>query len=128
LNSSGQVVGIHYYATLTTSYELKIDYLNNVLPHILNRSNVPRGDIGITLNLLVFGVAKINYKLNLKIADEIANVLLTTGGPPEIMVISSIYPDSSAMGKLKGGDIIYKLNDKIIGNDFLLLDELLNEK
>jgi S1-C subfamily serine protease len=128
LNNSGEVVGIHYFATLTTSYELKIDYLNNVLPHILNRNNVPRGDIGITINLLVFGVAKINYKLNLKVVDEIANNLLATGGPPEIMVISSIYPESSAFGKLKGGDIIYKVNDKIIGNNFLLLDELLNEK
>jgi S1-C subfamily serine protease len=128
LNKLGEVVGIHYYATLTTSYELKVEYLNNVLAHILNRSRVQRGDIGITINLLVFGVAKINYKLNFNIADEIAKVLLTTGGPPEIMVVSSIYPGSSALGKLKGGDIIYKVNDKTIGNNFLLLDELLNEK
>lgn len=87
-----------------------------------------RGDIGITINLMIFGIAKINYKLNEKITDEIAKELKTTGGPPEIMVISSVNPYSSSYSKLKGGDILYKVNDKIVGNDFFLLEQILNSK
>ena len=122
------MLGIHYFATLTTSYELRIDYINNVLSQIVNGQPIVRGDIGISINLLIFGVAKINYHLNEKIANEIAQSLETTGGPPEIMVISSVLPSSNALGKLKGGDIVYKINDRVIGNNFLLLEEILNQK
>lgn len=99
-----------------------------MLPQILNNTKVHRGDIGITINLMIFGIAKINYKLNEKITDELAKELKTTGGPPEIMVISSVNPYSSSYSKLKGGDILYKVNDKIVGNDFFLLEQILNSK
>jgi hypothetical protein len=44
------------------------------------------------------------------------------------MVVSAVYPTSLAFGKLKSGDIIYKVNDQVIGNNFLLLEEILNSK
>ena len=113
---------------MTTSYELRIDYINNVLPQILNNARVHRGDIGITLNLMIFGIAKINYKLNEKITDDIAKEIKTTGGPPEVMVISSVNPYSSSYTKLRGGDILYKVNGRIVGNNFLLLEQILNSK
>lgn len=124
----GEVIGIHYYATLTTSYELKIDYVTNILSSVINNTRINRGDIGINISLLIFGVAKINYKLNEKIAEEIASELEATGGPPEIMVCSSVFPRSTALGKLMSGDILYKINGKVIGNNFLLLERVLNAK
>lgn len=102
--------------------------MNNILPNILTSTPVKRGDIGVSINLLIFGVAKINFKLNEKISDEISKSLETTGGPPEIMVCSSVSPRSTALGKLKSGDILYKINDQIIGNNFLLVDKILNTK
>ena len=44
------------------------------------------------------------------------------------MVCSSVSPRSTALGKLKSGDILYKINDQIIGNNFLLVDKILNTK
>jgi len=43
------------------------------------------------------------------------------------MLISSVFPSSNAMNVLKAGDIIYKLNNIIVGNDFLKLEEQIND-
>jgi hypothetical protein len=141
-NEKNLVIGMHLIASETTSYELRIDYVTNILNQMkhshrdsLNSHNsisdlshnIQRGDIGISIDLIILGTAKSNYKLNSKIADEISANLSKTGGPPEIMIISSVFPNSPSQGILKSGDIIYKINDKIIGNNFLLIDEILNK-
>lgn len=141
-NEKNMVIGMHLIASETTSYELRIDYVSNILNQLKHSHgdsltsvnnfsdlshNIQRGDIGISIDLTILGTAKSNYKLNSKIADEISAVLSKTGGPPEIMIISTVFPNSPADGILRSGDIIYKINDKIIGNNFLLIDEILNK-
>lgn len=127
-NEQNLVVGIHVIASETTSYELKINYVTNILSQIKKqKKQIERGDIGISIDLIILGIAKINYKLSNDIADIISKNLIKTGGPPELMVISSILPNSPSSNVLKTGDIIYKVNDKVIANDFLLFDNILNQ-
>lgn len=45
---------------------------------------------------------------------------------PELIQINSIIPTLASQNKLKSGDIIVSINDKIVGNDFILLEEILN--
>jgi hypothetical protein len=42
------------------------------------------------------------------------------------MLISSVFPASSAYNKLKSGDIIHKVNGIVVANDFLKLEEQIN--
>jgi hypothetical protein len=127
LNSKDEVWGIHVISSETTSYELKSDYIKNILKQIQTNGKICRGDIGVHLDLIIMGIAKTNYKLYNSVADEILATIKNTGGPPEIMIVSTITPSSPAEKIIKAGDIIYKVNDKIIGNDFLLFDSILNE-
>ena len=127
LNSKYEVWGIHVISTDTTSYELKSDYIRNILKQIQSNGKISRGDIGVHLDLIIMGIAKTNYKLTNQVADEIMTTIKNSGGPPEIMIVSTITPSSPAEKVIKPGDIIYKINEKIIGNDFLIFDIILNE-
>lgn len=127
LNSKGNVWGIHVISSDTTSYSLKVDYIKNILSQIQADKKINRGDIGVYLDLIILGIAKSNYKLSEKIADEITQNINNTGGPPEVIIISSITPNSPSEKVLRPGDIIYKVNNKLITNDFLIFDSVLNE-
>ncbi len=126
-NEKNMVVGMHLLATDTTSYELKIDYVLNILDQITAKKKLHKGDIGINIELVILGIAKMNYKLNNEVANQIMSNMNKTGGPPEVMVVSSVFPNSPALNKLKSGDIIFKLNNLTIGNNFLAFDKILDE-
>jgi S1-C subfamily serine protease len=126
-NENNLVVGMHLLATDTTSYELKIDYVLNILEQINEKKSIKKGDLGISMELVILGIAKMNYKLKNEIADQISKNMNKTGGPPELMLVSSVFPNSPALDKLKSGDIIYKLNNHIIGNDFLVFDKIIDQ-
>ena len=73
------------------------------------------------------GIAKSNYKLNDETSKEITKNIINSGGPPEVMLISTVYPSSNAFGILMPGDIIFKVNDIIVANDFLKFEEQINQ-
>jgi S1-C subfamily serine protease len=127
INNRGEVWGVHVISSDTTSYELKVDYIKNILKQIKANGKISRGDIGVHLDLIILGIAKTNYKLSNQNAEEILANIKNSGGPPEIMIISTITPGSPSEKILKAGDIIYKVNNNIIGNDFLKFDNILNE-
>ena len=127
LNSKGYVWGMHVISSDTTSYSLKVDYIKNIISQIQVNEKIHRGDIGVFLDLIILGIAKSNYKLSDDIANEITSNIKNTGGPPEVIIISSIAPNSPSENFLRPGDIIYKVNGKLIANDFLIFDSILNE-
>lgn len=127
LNIKKEVIGLHVIASTTTSYELKINHITNILSQIIKNSPIKKADIGLSIDLVILGIAKSNYKLKEDIAEEISKNIISNGGPPEVMLISSVYPSSNAINILKAGDIIYKVNDIIVGNDFLKFEDAINE-
>lgn len=107
------------------SYELKIDYVFPVLDALNRETEIVIGDIGIDIELLSLPIAEKNYKLNDLNVDS---QLLKSGGDADVMMVSNVIESSPAFGKLLSGDIILKITNITIGNDFLLLDKILNSK
>ncbi len=118
---------MHIIASTTTSYELQINHITNVLNLIRENKPIKKADIGISIDLVILGIAKSNYKLKNEISEEISKKIINSGGPPEVMLISTVYPASNANDILMPGDIIYKVNDFIIANDILKFEEQINE-
>jgi S1-C subfamily serine protease len=118
---------LHIIASTTTSYELQINHITNVLNLIRENKPIKKADIGISIDLVILGIAKSNYKLKNEISEEISKKIINSGGPPEVMLISTVYPASNANDILMPGDIIYKVNDFIIANDILKFEEQINE-
>jgi S1-C subfamily serine protease len=46
---------------------------------------------------------------------------------PQVIKIQSVLPDSPAYNILRGGDIILQINDRVLANDFILYDKILDE-
>jgi len=88
---------------------------------------IKKADIGISIDLVILGIAKSNYKLKPEISDEITKNIINSGGPPEVMLVSTVYPSSNAYNILMPGDIIYKVNDIIVANDLLKFEEQIND-
>ncbi len=106
---------------------MKINHITNVLNQIIKNSPIKKADIGISIDLVILGIAKSNYRLKVEVAEEISKNIISCGGPPEVMLISSVFPSSNANNILKSGDIIYKVNNIIVGNDFLKFEEQIND-
>ena len=124
-----KVIAIHVINDDDSSFELNVNYVSYIYNLFKNNLPIQKGDIGIGLELLVLGVAKMNYKLtDSHVSDEIELNIMKTGGPQEVISISGISPISDAYNALMTGDIIYKLDNYVIGNNFLLIDQILNNK
>ena len=88
---------MHVISSDTASFELKINYISYVYNLIKNNQPVRKGDIGVTLDLVVLGIAKMNYKLvNSPVSVNIEKNIMKTGGTPEVIIISEISPNSDA--------------------------------
>lgn len=131
-NDNNLCVGMHMLATEATSYDLKVEYISAYLAYYLDDKfdgkPYKRGDIGLSINLIVVGFEKTNYKLPPEVAEEIIKDEIPSGGPPELMTVSQIVPGFEAGKIIKPGDVIYKLDGRIMANDFLLYDEIINSK
>lgn len=118
---------MHIIASTTTSYELQINHITNIFNQIVKNKPIKKADIGISIDLVILGIAKSNYKLNEETSELISKNIIHSGGPPEVMLVSTVYPSSNGSDILKPGDIIFKVNDIIVANDFLKLEEQLND-
>jgi S1-C subfamily serine protease len=123
-NTEGKVVGIHSRGTRTSDFELPIDYLLDVLHKIKNKIPIKRGEIGVDLKLITMGEAIRHYSLPKKITAEISPF---SKGTPKVIQIESLIPRSSSEKLLKQGDIIYKLEGKLLNDNLYLFDALLDK-
>lgn len=129
-NTNYQCIGIHIVGTESTSYDLKAEYIKSYLAYYLDDKfdgkEYQRGDIGVSITLLVVGFEKTNYQLPAEVAEEIIRSETPSGGPPELMTISSICPGSKSAEVMKPGDVIHKVEGQIIANNFIRLDRIIN--
>ena len=70
MNNKKEVIGLHIIATTTTSYELQINHVSNVLNLIMKNKPIKKADIGISIDLVILGIAKSNYKLKDETTDQ----------------------------------------------------------
>lgn len=129
-NTNYQCIGIHIVGTESTSYPLKIEYVKSYLEYYLDDKfdgkDYKRGDIGISINLLVVGFEKTNYQLPAEVAEEIINSETPSGGAPELMIVSALSPGFDSASLVNIGDVIYKLEGVVIANNFIRLDRIIN--
>ena len=123
-NTEGKVVGIHSRGTRTSDFELPIDYLLDVLHKIKNDIPIKRGEIGVDLKLVTMGEAVRHFNLPKEIAAEISPF---NKGTPKVIEIETLIPRSSSEKLLKQGDIIYKLEEKLLYDNLYLFDALLDQ-
>lgn len=124
------VIGMHTVGKDNLSYELKIDYVKPILDNILSGKDIIVGDIGIDLELIDVNIAMKTYGLTEKYAFDLSNegMISNPQGVPECLIISSVIEGSASHSKLLPGDILIRLNKVVIGNDLLLLDQIINNK
>ena len=132
-NAQGEVIGLHFAGTDTSSFELRIEYIKDALNEIIKGNEPPRRDIGVKLDLLMFEDAVKYLKLPLNYQDAYKRLF---PGEKNIVVIKSIIPRSPASDELKAGDIIWSIGrgdilfpskNTVIGNNLYLFDKLINE-
>ncbi|UCF93811.1 MAG: trypsin-like peptidase domain-containing protein [Desulfobacterales bacterium] len=122
-NAEGKVIGIHSRGSRTSDFELPIDYLLDALYKIQNNIPIKRGEIGVDLQLITMGEAIQHFGLSKDVAAEIKPLCK---GTPKVIQIESLIPRSSGEGLLQQGDIVYKLNGALLGDNLYLFDALLD--
>jgi S1-C subfamily serine protease len=117
---------MHIIGNKKSSYELKIDYVTHVLESIKQNKDVLIGDIGIDIELIDFKIAIRNYRLSVKkkSRNQPSNKKISS----KLMAVSNVIEGSPAYGLLMPGDIILKVNKEEVGEDLLLLDQIMNKK
>jgi S1-C subfamily serine protease len=123
-NTRGEVVGIHASGTDTSSFELPIEYVLDALKKIQKNIPIKRGDIGVDLDLISVGEAIQHFNVPETVRDEIKSF---NNRVPKMIQVQSIIPRSSGEQLLRAGDILYRLNQRLLGDDLYLFDKTLNE-
>ena len=124
LNTRGQVVGIHASGSDTSSFELPIDYLADALAKLRAGIPIRRGGLGVDLRLISTGEAGRHFGLPDAIRKRSVD---PAEGIPKVIQVESVLPQSSAEGKLLAGDILHRLNGRVLKDDLYMLDCMLNE-
>ena len=123
-NTRGEVIGIHASGTATSSFELPMEYVLDALKKIQKNIPIKRGDIGVDLDLISVGEAIQHFNLPETLRDEIKH---SNNGVPKVIQVQSIIPRSTGKKLLRAGDILYRLNKRLLGDDLYLFDKTLDE-
>ena len=143
----GKVVAIHAMGNKEASFEVPIDYLKDVMENFVENFkkktkedlfSYDKGFIGGFYSLVPVFKIQNNFKkknLNEKeknvINDFFNNVSKyqrDSEEVTEVIQINSIIPSIAINNQIKSGDIIMKIENKIIGNDLILLEKIINSK
>ena len=125
LNTEGAVVGLHFKGTNTSSFELAVNYIKDKLDAIENGQKTARGEIGVKLDLIKLADC-IKY---LRLPQETVAKLKKTNRRLKCMVIvESLIPELPTENLLQPGDLVYKLDDEVIGDNLYLFDKIVDQR
>lgn len=90
----------------------------------------------LDFNMIPFGIAINSYKLDDDLFHKIIKPkIIKTEKMYKILIVNSInffdensFREDDSIFKVKPGDIVYKLNNRIVGNDLLLINRIIDEK
>jgi S1-C subfamily serine protease len=122
-DTGGRVVGIHAAGNDTSSFELRVDYMRDALAAIQAGVPMKRGGIGADLELISTGEAFRHYGLPEMLAGELKS---GSEGVPKVIQVQSVTVHSPAEGVLHPGDILYRMNGRVLRDDLYWLDATLN--
>jgi len=123
-NEQGQVIGMHFSGTNTSSFELPIEYIIDSLDAI-RKSKIPqRGDVGLQLDYVNvddaikhIGISK-DYRQLYKREFPRAT---------KFIHVRRVLPNSPAESVVKPGDIVWAVGDQHVGENLYLFDKLVDQ-
>lgn len=124
-NAKGEVIGIHFSGTSTTSFEMRIEYLKTAFKQLRESGKVRRGEIGLELDLMLIADAEKHFHLPVEIGDRIKKL---RKGLKRVAFVKHTVPRSAAHGPLMAGDIVLEIAGKQIGDDLYLFDKLVDDR
>lgn len=122
-NDKGEVVGLHFKGTDTSSFELPINYITDKLKDMERGAPLSRGEIGIQLELVKVADARTYLKFPVDIIKKLKK------DRPDLkyfLMVNSVISTLPALQFLETGDIFYSVSEHIITDNMYLFDKLID--
>lgn len=122
-NAHGKMVGLHMRGTDTTSIELRVEYIKDALEQI-RAGVVRRGTIGVELDLVRLSnvVKHCDFP-----KSKLRELRFNWSTAKHIVAVDRTVPLGSSELLLRPADVIWKVNDILIGNNLYLFDRIVDQ-
>lgn len=124
-SEDGKVVGIIYGGKFVSGAALPIEYVKNALKYLQKETIPPRYSIGITMR---YGDLRDSVEAGIITSHALKEY--QTAFPEannKVLIIASRAVGSEGLTKLQGGDIIWKIDNHLIGPELYKFENILNE-
>jgi S1-C subfamily serine protease len=123
-NLNGEIVAVNFGGSQTFRLAVNGQYAQYLMKFLSNNQQPTRKHTGVVLNFYSLSDA-VKYKNFPKAtADKYMKECPSARG--NVLEIENIIKDSPAFNKLQSGDIVWKIDGKILGADFYAFDEFIN--
>jgi S1-C subfamily serine protease len=121
MNLSGEAIGLHYGGGQTYGIALKGQYVSKILSALQNKTKPSRRHIGIVCELysLDKGVQHRNFPRK-EMDDYIKHY---PDSMNKVVAVQYVIPGSPAEKFIKSGDIIWKINNKMVASELFTIDD-----
>ena len=123
-NKQGEVVGLHFKGTDTSSFELPINYIKDKLNELISGQTPLRGDIGVQLSMIKIADAVSHLGFPQVLANEMRNAQKDL---KYCLMVESVIPSLPAENILQAGDIIYSIQGTQIADRLYLFDKIVDQ-
>ncbi len=120
LNKDNKAVGVLYGGGKSYAIALKGDYVQYILKYLQDGKDPKRKHIGVITEL--YSLDKATKHRSFPKGKMDSYIKEFPNARNRVITVGSLIPGSPAEGKLKAGDILWKINGKKINADLALLD------
>ena len=124
---NNQIIGMHLYSShssnqSTKSYALYIEYIDNLVNSYISQGKpyIDTGELGISILPIDIQTAMNTYNFNSKACTLERNT-------NSLLSISNVIEGFNSENTLYIGDILLTINNKYIGDNMFIIDEILNK-
>ncbi len=124
-SEDGKVVGIIYGGKFVSGAALPIQYVKDALKHLQAKEIPPRYSIGITLG---YGDLRDSVEAGLipaSAAEEYQTAFPDANN--KFLMVGARAAGSEALTKFQGGDIIWKIDNQLVGPELYKFENILNQ-
>lgn len=126
LNADNKAIGVLYGGGKTHSLALKGSYVQYVLSELQSGKSTPnRKHIGVITNLYSLDKAVKHRNFSAQEMDDYIGKLPDARN--RVVTVSAVLPGGTAESIIQPGDILWSIDDKIIGADLTIFDQTMNE-
>lgn len=124
INSESKAIGILYGGGKTHALALKKSYVTEVLNALESNKSVQRKHIGV-LSVL-YSLDKAVKHRNFPVSEMKAYIKKFPDARNRVITVRTIIAGSTAQNVIMPGDIIWAVNNKELGGDLTILDQIMN--